>query len=44
MKIMMHCGFGFPGAKYKEENENYIYEEYLIPFANEHLEMWYEKM
>lgn len=27
-----------------EEKEDYIYEEYVNPFAQEHLEMWYEKI
>lgn len=26
------------------EKENYIYEGYVIPFANEHLEAWYEEI
>lgn len=28
----------------EEEKSDYIYEEYLIPFANEHLDMWYEEI
>lgn len=29
-------------GKTQEEVEEYIYEEYVMPFANEHLEAWYE--
>lgn len=28
----------------EDEKEDYIYEEYVIPFANEYLEMWYEEV
>lgn len=26
----------------EDEKEDYIYEEYVMPFANEYLEAWYE--
>ena len=29
-------------GKTEEEIDNYIYEEYVMPFANEYLEAWYE--
>ena len=28
-------------GKTEDEIEEYIYEEYVMPFANEHLEAWY---
>ena len=28
----------------EDEKEDYIYEEYVIPFANEYLETWYEEI
>lgn len=31
-------------GKDETEKESYIYKEYLIPFANEYLEMWYEEI
>lgn len=31
-------------GKDEVEKESYIYQEYLIPFANEYLEMWYEEI
>ena len=29
-------------GKTEDEIEEYIYEEYVMPFANEHLEAWYK--
>lgn len=29
-------------GKTEEEIEDYIYQEYVMPFANEYLEAWYE--
>lgn len=31
-------------GKTQDEKEDYIYEEYVMPFANEHLEAWYEEI
>lgn len=28
----------------EDEKEEYILETYVTPFANEHLEMWYEEV
>lgn len=28
----------------EDEKEHYIYEEYVMPFANEYLEAWYEEI
>ena len=28
----------------EEQKEEYIYEEYVNPFAHEHLEVWYEEI
>lgn len=29
-------------GKTEDEKDEYIYKEYVMPFANEYLEVWYE--